>query len=79
MFILSVTDLGRGMSKKQIEQIGAYTQFGRDRYEQQGSGLGLSIAVKIVDLHNGDFSIISELDNYTTVVIKLPVATNFEM
>ncbi len=79
MFTLSVTDLGRGMSKKQIEQIGAYTQFERDQYEQQGSGLGLSIVVKIVDLHNGDFSIASELDNYTTVIIKLPVATDYKM
>ncbi len=77
--VLSVTDHGRGMSKKQIEQIGAYTQFERDQYEQQGSGLGLSIVVKIVDLHNGDFSIVSELNNYTTVVIKLPIASDYEI
>jgi signal transduction histidine kinase len=40
---LSITDRGRGMSREQIEQIGAYVQFERKVYEQQGSGLGISL------------------------------------
>jgi two-component system, sensor histidine kinase and response regulator len=71
---LSITDNGRGMSKEQIEQIDAYMQFERKVYEQQGSGLGISIVTKLVDLHRGKFTIDSKLGEYTTISIKLPIA-----
>lgn len=71
---LSITDNGRGMSKEQIEQVDAYVQFERKVYEQQGSGLGLSIITKLLDLHRGDFSIKSKLGEFTTIDIKIPVA-----
>jgi K+-sensing histidine kinase KdpD len=71
---LSVSDKGRGMSKEQIEQIGAYVQFERKVYEQQGSGLGISIVTKLLDLHRGKISIDSKLDQYTSVCISIPIA-----
>uniref|UniRef100_A0ACD5GQM0 Sensor histidine kinase n=1 Tax=Desertifilum tharense IPPAS B-1220 TaxID=1781255 RepID=A0ACD5GQM0_9CYAN len=40
-FKLTVSDRGRGMSREQVANLGAYMQFERDYYEQQGSGLGL--------------------------------------
>ncbi len=73
-FVIHITDFGRGMTKDQIENIGAYIQFERKVFEQQGSGLGLTIVRRLVTLHNGELSIESEPGVYTTVTIKLPSA-----
>jgi len=75
---IKITDHGRGMTKEQIENIDAYMQFDRKVYEQQGSGLGLSIVQRIIDLHNGYFKIDSEPGKYTTVSIKIPISKKME-
>ncbi|MCX7735183.1 MAG: response regulator [Candidatus Kapabacteria bacterium] len=69
---ISVTDHGRGLSSEQIHNCGEYVQFERRIYEQQGTGLGLAIVKKIIELHNGSFSIDSELGIFTTVTVTLP-------
>ena len=70
---LTITDYGRGMTEKQIEKVGAYIQFERKVYEQQGSGLGFAIASKITSLHNGKINIKSALNKYTTIIVTLPI------
>ena len=65
--LISVSDNGHGMTPEQISSIGAYMQFKRKIYEQQGSGLGLIIAKKITELHSGEFSIESRINEYTKV------------
>ncbi|MFO7446618.1 MAG: hybrid sensor histidine kinase/response regulator [Ignavibacteriaceae bacterium] len=55
--MISITDSGLGMTRKQISSIGAYMQFDREQHEQQGSGLGLIISKKITELHGGSFKI----------------------
>lgn len=75
---IRVTDHGRGMTKEQIENIDAYMQFDRKVYEQQGSGLGLSIVQRIVDLHNGFFKIESEPGEYTTVIVRIPISNKLK-
>jgi two-component system, sensor histidine kinase and response regulator len=72
MYALRITNQGRTMNSEQISAIGAYTQFDRQIYEQQGSGLGLSIALKLLELHGGRLNIQSK-DNTTTVQIELPI------
>jgi len=74
MFNLSIQDLGRGMTEEQIDKIGAFMQFERKIYEQQGIGLGLRIVKKIVELAGGKFSINSIYQQETTVNISLPIA-----
>ena len=71
--VLRVSDTGRGMSQEQISDIGAYMQFNRKFYEQQGSGLGLTIARRIAEIHNGRLSISSILEQETTVMVVLPL------
>ncbi len=73
-FILEVSDRGRGMTPAQIADIGAYMQFERKIYEQQGSGLGLVIVRQLVDLYSGHLEITSTLDK-TSVRVTLPVVT----
>ncbi|MFH0988626.1 MAG: response regulator [bacterium] len=67
--ILRIKDLGRGMSKAQINFIGAFMQFEREHYEQQGMGLGLIIAQRIAEINGGKLTIISEIGEGTEIVI----------
>lgn len=70
-YILEVRDKGRGMSAEQIKSVGAYMQFERAFFEQQG--LGLAIVRRLVELHGGQLEIESTLDVGTSVHIRLPL------
>jgi two-component system, sensor histidine kinase and response regulator len=70
---LSVSNYGRGMTHEQISNIGAFTQFDRKDYEQQGSGMGLTIVAKLMEIYGGDLHIESEQDYKTIVTLKLPI------
>ncbi|MEE3717069.1 hybrid sensor histidine kinase/response regulator [Tumidithrix elongata RA019] len=72
---LWISDLGRGMTEEQIAKIGAFMQFERKYYEQQGVGLGLKIVKKIVEVYGGEFSISSIYHQETTVHITLPMVS----
>lgn len=69
---LRIADQGRGMSPEQIEQIGAYMQFERLQYAQQGAGLGLAIVQLLVQLRGGNLAIESVPQQGTTVTISFP-------
>ncbi len=70
--ILSFIDHGRGLTPTQIAELGAYRQFERKLYEQQGSGLGLIIAKLLTELHGGEFKINSKPKEKTIVQVVLP-------
>lgn len=74
-YILTVEDKGRGMTQEQINSIGAYMQFERWFYEQQGSGLGLSIVKRLSELYGGTLTLESEVDKGTTATIEFAVST----
>ena len=71
-FTLSFIDHGRGMTSAQIAELGAYRQFERKLYEQQGSGLGLIIVKRLAELHGGELKIDSTPDEKTLVQVMLP-------
>jgi len=77
-FNLSVVDRGKGMTAEQVAGIGAYSQFNRKSNEQQGAGLGLAIARRIVELHGGRLVIQSEPGAGTNVTVKLPAGREGE-
>jgi signal transduction histidine kinase len=70
--LLSVSDQGRGFSTDQIARVGAYMQFERKMNEQQGLGLGLTIAKRLVELHGGALSIEGRKGEGATIIAKLP-------
>jgi K+-sensing histidine kinase KdpD len=74
-FFVSLADYGRGMTKEQINNVGAYIQFERSIYEQQGVGLGLVIAKRLVEIHDGSFGILSDEGYGTSVTFSLPCKT----
>jgi len=69
---LSVSDSGRGMSPDQIATIGAHQQFDRQKHEQQGSGLGLSIAKRLAELHGGCLHVECVPGKQTTIMVDFP-------
>jgi len=66
-FHIDVSDQGRGMSPEQIEMVGAYMQFDRALFEQQGLGLGLIIARRLAEIHRGRLVIHSTIGIGTDV------------
>ncbi|MEN9575680.1 MAG: hypothetical protein RL514_3535 [Verrucomicrobiota bacterium] len=68
-----ITDQGRGMKPEYLQGIAAYVQFERGQHEQQGSGLGLVIAKRLIELHGGTLTLESAEGAGTTATIRLPV------
>jgi two-component system sensor histidine kinase/response regulator len=77
--VLTISDHGRGMTLDQIASLGAYLQFDRKFHEQQGAGLGLTIAKRLTELYGGriDFDVSS--GQGLTVRVYLPVSMNAAM
>jgi len=71
-YIFYVLDNGRGILPEQAEKMGAYVQFERRIYEQQGSGLGFIIAKRLTELHGGKIAIDSIPGRQTLMKVTLP-------
>lgn len=70
--VVEISDTGVGISDKDLPYI--FDRFYRadSSRTNDGFGLGLSLAEKIVDLHQGTIKVDSEFDQGTTFTIKLP-------
>lgn len=74
MLYLSIRDNGRGIPEEEFESIWKnFYQINRPVYEDQGTGTGLSIVRKIVDLHNGTVMVESEEGAGSTFTLALPL------
>jgi len=69
--VLAIRDNGIGMSAEKIEQI--FRPFFTDK--NKGTGLGLAITKSIIDSHNADIAVESELGKGTTFTVTLPPAS----
>ena len=72
-YFMRISDEGRGLTQEQMVSIGAYMQFERKVYEQQVSGLGLTVAKRLAELHGGFLKLESEYGRGTTVTVTLPL------
>jgi signal transduction histidine kinase len=73
--VVEVQDTGIGIAKEHLPFI--FDQFfqvgrGEDKARKKGSGLGLSIAKKIVEAHRGRIDVSSEPGCGTTFTVRLP-------
>jgi len=73
--IIKVKDSGIGINEENLREL--FKDFMRIKSDQtrniSGSGLGLSIVKKIVDLNNGEISVESKLNEGSTFKVVLPV------
>lgn len=68
-----IRDTGRGMSEADLAQaFELFTRGGETLGDAEGSGLGLSIVKRLVNLHGGSVSLESQLGVGTTVTVFLP-------
>jgi len=73
-YILTISDQGRGIAQTNIPRIDAFVQFDRVMYEQRGSGLGLTLARRLAELHGGSLQIKSTVGIGTVVQVTLPTS-----
>jgi len=73
-YCITIQDKGRGISKRNISEIGAFVQFEREKQAQQGMGLGLYLSKCLITLNRGTFDIQSNLNEGTTVIFCLPMS-----
>lgn len=73
-YYLEVIDQGRGMNTQQVKALGAYVQFERSTYEQQGIGLGLIIAKRLIEWFGGQLILTSQLGLGTHLTVHLPLS-----
>lgn len=75
---LEVTDYGIGVPENEIPYLfDRFYRVDEARHRSTGgSGLGLSIAKKIIDLHNGKVDVYSKVGNGTTISILFPNSYN---
>lgn len=74
-FVLSVTDQGVGIPRKELKRI--FRQFYRIKDERvsckTGFGLGLTFVKKVVDAYHGEIKVESELGRGSTFTVILPL------
>ncbi|MGY6528338.1 MAG: ATP-binding response regulator [Cyanobacterium sp.] len=73
---VSIFNQGKGMTREEVEKVGAYMQFQRRKYEQQGSGLGIAITQKMLEIYGGSLAINSIYQRETQVDVILPIVSN---
>jgi cell cycle sensor histidine kinase DivJ len=73
--VLRVTDTGVGIAGDDLKRIGdPFFQAGTTyQRRHEGTGLGLSIVKSLVDMHGGEMTVQSKVDEGTTVTIALPL------
>ena len=73
---IAVSDTGIGMSAEDVARVGEpFLQIdGRLARKFEGTGLGLVISKRLIELHSGTLNIESELGRGTTMTISLPAS-----
>ncbi len=74
---IRIVDQGPGIPEERLaEALGVFTQLDRETREQQGMGMGLALAQRIIEVHGGTLDILSIVDKGTQLTISLPIVTS---
>ena len=68
---VTIIDTGQGISEQNIERI--FTPFFTTKDKGKGTGLGLPIVKRIVNLHKGDIKVLSKINEGTSFILSFPV------
>jgi signal transduction histidine kinase len=70
---ISVTDTGLGISSQDQKKLfRPFSRVGRETDNREGTGLGLVITRRLVELHGGTIEVSSELGRGSTFAVRLP-------
>ncbi|WP_068792611.1 HAMP domain-containing sensor histidine kinase [Brevibacillus laterosporus] len=69
--IIEVIDQGAGISEEELPRI--TDRFYKGKHKQSGSGIGLSLCLEIVKLHQGTLHVTSKVGVGTTIQVCLPI------
>ncbi|MGO1760264.1 MAG: sensor histidine kinase, partial [Mammaliicoccus vitulinus] len=69
--LIDIKDDGRGMSDEELDKLFNRYYRGTNTKDYKGSGLGMSIAKEVIEAHDGEIEVISELGKGTHIKIKL--------
>ncbi len=74
---ITIHDQGIGIDKQALDKV--FDRFyradnSRTKIGAEGSGLGLSIAKMIIDLHRGNITLKSQVGKGTTAIVQIPLA-----
>lgn len=72
---ISVADMGIGIPQEKLEMaFQPFQQIDRDQREQQGMGIGLWLAQRLIDVHGGKLDIRSVEGKGTQTIVRLPMS-----
>jgi signal transduction histidine kinase len=75
LYRIEVIDRGPGMTPAEQEAVAAFRQFGREKQEQQGLGLGLAVARNVARIYRGSLSLEPGPDGRgLCAILELPLA-----
>lgn len=72
--LIEVSDTGSGIAQEELDRVFDRFYRGSGALEQEGFGLGLSIAKRMVDVMGGEIGVESKLEVGSTFWLRLPVA-----
>lgn len=73
---ISVKDSGSGISKEELPKI--FTKYHQADRNIKGYGLGLTIVKQIIETHQGEIEVESQLDKGTNFILTLPLSLEEE-
>lgn len=71
---LSVSDTGIGISSEDLPHVFSRFFISNTSDQSKSNGIGLSLVKELVEIHNGEVSVTSELNKGTTFILQIPIS-----
>lgn len=75
--VIRLSDTGKGMSESERNNIFNLFYRGENSKSVKGYGIGMTLSLKVIRLHNGTIEVLSYPDEGTTFIVSLPHLSSF--